>query len=209
MKVEAHKPDLLKNKAKKRFGKDAAVYNDSINARHAMALYPAVVRRIISLKPEAVLDIGCGPGNILALLQATIGSKLAGIDISSEMAEIARKRVPAADIRIGDSESLPWSEDKFDAVICTDSFHHYPAPEKVLREIRRVLKTGGKFILADPWCPTPVRQLINFFLPISPYGDVKIYSEKEVKYMLVYEGFEKITWEKAGKCAFLSCAEKQ
>jgi ubiquinone/menaquinone biosynthesis C-methylase UbiE len=56
------------------------------------------------------------------------------------MVEKASQNLPEGDIRVGDSENIPWENEKFDLVVCNSSFHHYPNPKRVLKEIRRVLK---------------------------------------------------------------------
>ena len=49
----------------------------------------------------------------------------------------------------GDSEHLPFADGSFDVVTCSNSFHHYPHQEAVVREMRRVLRPGGQFMLID------------------------------------------------------------
>ena len=83
--------------------------------------------------------------------------------ISPGMVEKSRELLgERADLRVGDSEHLPWNDESFDIVTCIASFHHYPNPEPVLREMKRVLKHGGSLIIADPWAPNPWRSLANF-----------------------------------------------
>ncbi len=49
----------------------------------------------------------------------------------------------------GDSEQLPFGDGTFDVVTCANSFHHYPRQQAVVREMRRVLRGGGRLILVD------------------------------------------------------------
>ena len=54
---------------------------------------------------------------------------------------------------VGDCEALPFEAESFDAVICSNSFHHYPNPQKFFDSVRRVLRPGGRLILQDYTAP--------------------------------------------------------
>lgn len=99
----------------------------------------------LSLERDSwVLDVGCGTGYAtLALAQRLPDGKACGIDISSAMVEQARGKVPAGlksriEFQQANSAELPYPDGTFTHVICTNFFHHYPDPLKVLREMRRV-----------------------------------------------------------------------
>jgi ubiquinone/menaquinone biosynthesis C-methylase UbiE len=123
------------------------------------------------------------------------------------MLEIARKKLgEKTDLRLGDSEYLPFDDESFDVVICTDSFHHYPHPKNALTEFRRVLHPKGRIIIADPYAPTPIRQIFNLIMPHTHEGDVKMYSEYNIRKLLENTGFNTIEWEKVGRTAFIVTA---
>lgn len=104
-----------------------------------------------------VLDVGCGTGTLALDVVRRVGpaGRVAGIDPSSR--QIARARAKAArrglsaDFQIGVIEQLPFAQHTFDVVFSTLMMHHLPAPLKRqgLAEIARVLKPGGRLILAD------------------------------------------------------------
>ena len=95
------------------------------------------------------------------------------------MIEEAKKKIgDNAKLYLGDAENLPFEDSLFDTVICNDSFHHYPSPDKVVKEVSRVLKKGGLFIIGDCWQPAGARQIMNFYMKHSKSGDVKIYYKK-------------------------------
>ncbi len=109
------------------------------------------------------------------------------------MIEEAKKRLgKAADLRVADSEALPWNAGSFDLVVTTDSFHHWPDPVKSLSEVRRVLKKNGHVVIADVWAPFPLRQLGNWVARFGKEGDVKVYSKAEFERMLSEVGFVEI-----------------
>lgn len=90
---------------------------------------------------------------------------------------------------------------------CNDSFHHYPAPMNVLREVHRVLKPGGTFLMGDCWQPLVGRIIMNFYMRHSKEGDVKIYSEAEIVSMLS-KYFRNVSWEQIGNTACIAMGEK-
>lgn len=101
----------------------------------------------------------------------------------------------------------PLRINTFDIVICNDSFHHYPAPEKVLDEAYRVLKDSGIIIIGDCWQPLFARQLMNMYMKHSKEGDVKIYSKKEMIHLLLRK-FHNVNWERIGITSCMSFATK-
>ena len=106
-----------------------------------------------------------------------------------------------------DSESLPFPVHSFDVVFCNDSFHHYPAPQNVLREVHRVLKPDGTFLIGDCWQPFIGRVIMNAFMRYSKEGDVKIYSKAEMVLMLS-ECFHTVSWERIGNTACIAMGIK-
>ena len=64
------------------------------------------------------------------------------------MLEIAKNKLGNdATLILGDSERLPFEDSSFDAIVCNDSFHHYPQPDIVEKEVSRCLKQNGVFII--------------------------------------------------------------
>jgi Methylase involved in ubiquinone/menaquinone biosynthesis len=204
-----NKSQSYKEKSKIAFNHQADRYDSTYNGEHARSLYDRVITIMNPLEYESVLDVGCGTG---ALLDEVLNRKkvsIAGIDLSEKMLNIARQRLgQAADLKNGDSENLPWADNSFDMVLCTDSFHHYPNPGTVLCEIKRVLKPGGKLIIADPWLPAPARQLANLFMPFSKDGDIKMYSRKELHTLFEKCGFQLLKWETVEGKAFIVTAQR-
>ena len=178
-----------KQRSRARFDEMAASYGAHLAGKHAATLYGRVVKAVDEVHPSALLDVGCGNGNLLALLGNSERS-LAGADLSPEMIKHARKKLgESVDLEVTDSESLPWNSSNFDAITCTDSFHHYPNPEKVLLEMRRVLNPGGHIVIADPSAPAPFRWIVNFSFKFTRSGDVKLYSMDEWTRMVDATGF--------------------
>lgn len=107
-------------------------------------------------RPFDLLDIGCGTGTWLAMIEGSAlpTENLVGLDYSLAMCQVARDKslaigVGGPAILNGDSEHLPFADASFDIVTCSHSFHHYPHQADVVREMRRVLRPGGRLLLID------------------------------------------------------------
>jgi ubiquinone/menaquinone biosynthesis C-methylase UbiE len=110
------------------------------------------------LKPgESILDVGCGTGGVTIPAKLQVGSmgNAAGIDPDPGMIAIARRKASQAgleiDFRLGVIETLPYPDGIFDAATSSLMMHHLPHEVQVkgLAEIRRVLKPGGRLLIAD------------------------------------------------------------
>ena len=84
-----------------------------------------------------VLDVGCGSGEFLALA-AGRGATVSGIDAAEGMVEIARRRLPEADLRVGPMEQLPWADGAFDLACGFNSFQFAADVAGALAEAGRV-----------------------------------------------------------------------
>ena len=192
------------------FNRQAATYDEDMKGQHARSLYPVLLEKLSHIPFQSALDLGCGTGEMLKLiLQEDTHKELCGIDLSEKMLAVAKSKLPEqVKLILGDSESLPFSDNAFDVVYCNDSFHHDPAPQNVLREVYRVLKPGGTFLMGDCWQPLVGRAIMNFYMRHSKEGDVKIYSEAEMVSMLS-ERFRDVSWERIGNTACIAMGKKR
>jgi SAM-dependent methyltransferase len=93
---------------------------------------------------QRVLDVGCGPGTLTAVLVPTLGADaVAGIDPSPPFVAAARERFPGVDVRQGVAEHLPWEDATFDAALAQLVVHFMADPVAGLREMARVTRPGG------------------------------------------------------------------
>lgn len=114
----------------------------------------------LDIEPGAmVLDVGCGTGVLFPMLLEKVGQArhIVGLDISSEMLRQAKAKGYPVECVQGDAQSLPLQDETFDWVICNAVFPHFPDKLRALREIRRVLKDGGRLVI----CHTASREAIN------------------------------------------------
>lgn len=92
-----------------------------------------------------VLVIGCGSQNEMSIINEKCEG--IGIDISQTAVEITEKKSPIYKYFVADATKLPFSNDVFDCVVCSEVIEHIPEDEKALSEIRRILKNDGIFII--------------------------------------------------------------
>jgi len=102
----------------------------------------------------AILDIGCGRGQSLHLLDEYFSPDIInGIEIDESLLNDALKRAQACrcrvDIITGNAEMMPYPDQSFDMVFCHQSFHHIIQHEKAMHEFYRVLKPGGILLFAE------------------------------------------------------------
>jgi SAM-dependent methyltransferase len=111
--------------------------------------YAAALERIELGPGVRVLDVGCGTGSFLAMVAAR-GAEPHGLDASSSLLEIARERLPGADLRRGDMQALPFEDGSFDVVTGFNSFFFATDMVAALREAGRVARPGG-VVLTQVW----------------------------------------------------------
>ena len=206
-------PEQLKARSKEAFDEQAPIYDEGMQGDHARALYPCILeearRAMEGIPAPSVLDVGCGTGMLSEqLLSALPSCHLTGIDLSPAMVERARARLAGrAEVREADAERLPFHDGVFDLVVCNDSFHHYPDPDRAAFQMWRVLRKGGALVLGDVWQPAPARAVMNAWMPFSHEGDVRIYSETELRAILG-TWFQRVHWSRIGLTGCLVVASK-
>jgi ubiquinone/menaquinone biosynthesis C-methylase UbiE len=146
---EKHQGDLLnvdELTTQEGYGRWAATYDSQENP---FVFDEPVLRDLFAqLPPGRALDAACGTGRQASALQA-LGHKVTGVDLTPEMLQQAKERVPEADFRQGDLSALPVGDAEFDLVVCTLALTHLPDLAQPIQELARALKPGGCMILAD------------------------------------------------------------
>jgi SAM-dependent methyltransferase len=114
-----------------------------------MLVEEPVVREVLDRSaPGRALDAACGTGRWAMELVAR-GHSVIGVDETPEMLEIARRKVPGAEFRVGRLESLPLDTGSVDFAICALALAHCPDLHAPLRELARVLRPGGWLVVSD------------------------------------------------------------
>ncbi|UWS30130.1 class I SAM-dependent methyltransferase [Erwinia pyrifoliae] len=150
----------------RQFGEQANAYLTS--AVHAAGADLLRLGKRLSETPEArVLDIGCGAGHA-SFVAAQYVKEIVAYDLSERMLATVDETAAARGYRHlttqqGYAENLPFGDAEFDIVISRYSAHHWHDVGSALREVRRVLKAGGKMILID--VSAPGNPVLNIWLP--------------------------------------------
>jgi demethylmenaquinone methyltransferase/2-methoxy-6-polyprenyl-1,4-benzoquinol methylase len=132
-------------------------------------------KRVVAIlkkkKPEILLDIATGTGDLAINLVQTGARKIIGLDISPGMLEVGKKKVlekhmeKTIEMIEGDSENLPFENNMFDAITVAFGVRNFETLEKGLSEIHRVLKPSGTFVVLETSVPTktPYKQGYHFY----------------------------------------------
>ena len=191
----------------KEFAKAAKVYETDRGGVYKMCKkdYPDVLKELEKEEFETLLDCGCGPAPMLTLLHNRYPEKhYTGIDLTPEMIAVAKaKNMDNVELVVGDCENLPFKSNSYDAVICCQSFHHYPNVQNFFDSVYRVLKPGGRLILRDMTAQTsPVRWFFNHIeiplVNLTGHGDVHVYGVDEVRTLCKKAGLILESGEKRG-----------
>jgi len=133
-------------------------------------------------------DLGCGTGQVASAL-APFVARLIAVDRSGEMLQAARRRLrdlPTAEVRRGELEALPIADGDLDAATLILVLHHLPDAAAALAEAHRVLKTGGRLVIADMLPHDREEYRLQM-------GHVWLgFSEEQMQRMLVAAGFNRI-----------------
>lgn len=180
----------IKEKSINHFNSNAKEYDNSFDGKFVKVMYQSLLEELEKDEKGKLLDVGCGTGNVLCKL-VNGKRELFGIDLSENMVEESKKRMGKdADIKVADAEHIPYKDNTFDTLVCNASFHHYPHPEEVLREMKRVLKNGGKLLIGEGYTMQPIRALLNFSFLFSDSGDFHSYGKHELTKKLKANGFQ-------------------
>jgi len=141
---------------------DALIRQEFTKQADAYASNPTIIdsdwsaRLVASVRPtsdDRVLEVATGPGYV-ALAFATVAREVVGVDLTDAPLAVARRNqadrgVTNVSFKPADAKALPWPDGSFDVVVCRLAFHHFESPTRVLAEMVRVCRDGGKVAVED------------------------------------------------------------
>ena len=119
-----------------------------------------VINIVKEAHPKSVLDIATGTGDLAIQLTQTDANKIVGLDISIGMLEVGNTKIKKKGLQdkiemiLGDSENMPFEDNTFDAITVAFGVRNFETLEKGLKEILRVLKPNGVFVILETSIPT-------------------------------------------------------
>ena len=189
--------------------------------------YAPFARKIVeSLAPlesgSTIVDLGTGPGILSIELNKLLPqAEIIGVDLSSDMLEIARKNADEAgmsnyETRLGRAEEIPIESNSVHLVVTQSSLHEWGDPQKGLSEIFRILKPGGSLILKDynrAWLSGWRRSLLKFLLTMvgesyEDHVEMFKFTFDEVADLLKGAGFDEIKGEGRGLQFFMQALKR-
>jgi demethylmenaquinone methyltransferase / 2-methoxy-6-polyprenyl-1,4-benzoquinol methylase len=157
------------------------------------------IRQLVDLQPKKILDVATGTADVAIMTTGILkADKIIGIDISDGMLEIGRQKVTKAglantiELLNGDSETIKFDDNSFDAVTVAFGVRNFQQLEKGLGEIRRVLKPGGKLVVLEfskPKMPG-VKSLYNLYMKVICPNLGKLFSKNRNAYKYLDESIQ-------------------
>ena len=158
------------------------------------------IKQLRSLSPKYILDVATGTGDMAILASKLLtAEKIIGIDISDGMLEIGKKKIEKLGLqqRIellkGDSETITFSRNSFDAVTVAFGVRNFQDLELGLSEIKRVLKPGGKLVVLE--CTKPklpvIKNFYNLYLNLVAPWIGRVISKNKNAYQYLNESVQK------------------
>ncbi len=157
------------------------------------------ISQLSAVKPKNILDVATGTADLaLETCKQLNPEKVIGVDISTEMLEIGRKKIAKRgfeniiDLQEGDSENLSFESNTFDAITVAFGVRNFENLRKGLREMNRVLKQGGQLVILEFSKPRifPFKQLFNLYFKYLLPTIGKITSKDPKAYKYLYDSVQ-------------------
>jgi len=158
------------------------------------------LKQLKALQPKTILDVATGTADVAIMASSILNpDKIVGIDISNGMLEIGRKKIEKLglgnkiELLNGDSETINFEDNSFDAVTVAFGVRNFEDLEKGLAEIKRVLKPGGKLVVLEFSRPKlfGVKSLYNLYMNVVAPGAGKFFSKNRNAYQYLHNSIKK------------------
>lgn len=158
------------------------------------------LKQLLAINPQIILDVATGTADVAIMATKVLKpAKIIGIDISDGMLAIGRQKIAKANLQNtiellnGDSETINFEDNTFDAVTVAFGVRNFENLEKGLGEIKRVLKPGGKLVVLEfskPLLPG-VKTIYNLYMKLITPAVGKFFSKNKEAYKYLDESIQK------------------
>jgi ubiquinone/menaquinone biosynthesis C-methylase UbiE len=190
--------DRSKVAARGWFDRRAKSYEGGATSRWRDPVQRTSLAALDLTKDDLLLDVGCGTGAASRAVSAAT-RLVVGVDLSAEMIRRAAELASGVEnvrFLIADSEQLPFDDGAFTAVLCSNSFHHYPDPSRAVREMARVLASDGRLVIGDACADLPTARIADAVLRRIEPGHVRLYRSSELGSFLQRAGLSRVMLRK-------------
>ena len=158
------------------------------------------IRQLVDARPKRILDVATGTADMAIMASPILNpDKIIGIDISEGMLSIGRKKVQKLGLQDkiellnGDSETINFADDSFDAVIVAFGVRNFEDLEKGLSEIKRVLRPGGRLVVLEFSKPkmSGTKAVYNLYMKIVTPNLGRLFSKNRYAYQYLDESIKK------------------
>lgn len=105
-----------------------------------------VVAAVGEVRPQRVLEVGCGTGELAVRLRDELSVEVTATDLSPRMVDLARERDVQA--LVADVQALPFADGAFDCAVAAWMLYHVPDVDRAVAELARILRPGGRLVAA-------------------------------------------------------------
>jgi ubiquinone/menaquinone biosynthesis C-methylase UbiE len=196
--------DRTKAGARRWFDRRAGSYEGGVTSRWRDPVQRAALEALDLGADDTMLDVGCGTG-AASRMAAPIARTVVGVDLSGAMIDEAIELAAGLEnvrFQRADAEALPFTDGSFTAVLCSNSFHHYPDPERAVAEMARVLAPGGRVAIGDACADRLMARIADGFLRRFEPGHVRLYRSEELGRFLVDAGLTHVQLRRVGDGSF-------
>ena len=191
--------DTRTTAARTHFDRWSQTYERDAAARWLGEVQTAALAALALNKSDVLLDLGCGTGAAVREGAPQV-ARAVGFDLSPGMIAQARDRARAehldnvAFIEGDVSGRLPFEEGAFTAIVCTTAFHHFPRPLDTIGELGRVVRPGGRVVIADANRRHPAVFVLDLLLRALQPSHAGFRSPAQLMHDLCASGFSRVSF---------------
>ena len=176
--------------SRKSYNKKARDYENTHDGRVTKPLRRMLLSVVEVDHGQTVVDVACGPGDLIAAIAEKANVQAFGIDIAERMIDVAKEEHGGISFIAAPAVPLPFEDASVDIVVVSAAFHHFEEPQGFADECGRVLRNGGSVYIGEFQAPSAARHIMNALMPILRSGDVRLYSDAEIIAFFDKAGFE-------------------